>query len=257
MRKPLLIAATLSLITTAVLADMYQDARNAQLPEARNNLDLGTVKSEGGTPPNADASTNFYGYTNVPGDNVNYNYGKIQFQVLTDPDATEWAIEQPGKQNQGATRICQTATGTTAGCNYISRGKNSRHFFGNGAGGVAEFSFRDTGYVPPAGPEIGYSRGWVKLVARDDATAQISAEGTNNVDLELRPKGSDTAVHVGLTNSDVPASGSGRLTFIASNTSTQASQITSEGHGVRVVGQRITTHRAHGGSTVLILSLIH
>jgi len=251
MKKRILIAAVLSLATTAVLADMYQDAKNAELPAARQNLELGTVKSEGAAPPNAAASTKFYGYTNVPGDNINYSYDKIQFQVQTDPDATDWAIEQAGKTGAGATRVCQTSVGTTADCNYISRGWASRHFFGNGAGGVAEFSFRNTGYVPPAGPETGYSRAWVKLVARDDATAQISAAGTANVGLELRPKGVGT-VNVGLKDNDAPVSGTGQLTFIASNTTAQPSQIKSDGHGVRIVGERITTHRAHGAYTVPI-----
>ena len=227
-------------------------ASSQQVPDPISRSELGTIRSEGGTAPNADASTRFYGYASPSSTaaNTTYNYGKIQFEVKTDPDATDWAIEQAGKAGQGATRVCQTSVGTTADCNYVSRGWASRHIFGNGAGGVAEFAFRDTGLPIEGDPDIGYSRGWPKLVGRNDATAEITAGGTTNVNLELRPKGTNTAVHVGLPGSDTPVSGSGRLTFVASSTSTQPSRIESADHGVRIIGQRISTHKAHGNSPV-------
>jgi hypothetical protein len=239
MKQRILIAAGLLLVSSAVLADMFQDAGNAKLPDARQNLELGTTRSEGSNLPNADAVTRFYTYSNAPGDLVNYGT-KVQFQVNSEPDAADYAVEQAGKsdgdgQGQGATRLCTTILGSTANCNYMSLGKNSIHLFGNGAGRLLEI-----GSVAAAPVNA-----WPKLLPGDDATARlwVMTGATVNASLELKPKGAGS-VNIASTTGGPP------LSLIGSPGGAQPAVISSPAAGVQINGHRAVTHTNLGAYTV-------
>lgn len=214
-------------------ADMYQDAKNAKLPEARQNLELGTVRSEGGTPPNADAVTRFYTYAPT-GEGIG---AKVQFQINSEPNATDYAIEQAGNAGNGATRVCTTTLGTVADCNYASVGVTGRHLFGNGAGVLGEFGFESTGSGSV------HANGWAKFVATNAAIARLEADGTTDVSLELQAKGTGT-VSV--------ASPAGLGSFVVTTPSgTGSSVLSSTANGVQIAGVRHVSQTIAGGTNAV------
>jgi hypothetical protein len=162
---------------------MSNDAANAKLPDARNNLELGTVKSEGGTPPNPDNTTRFYTYGGAGGTTI---YGK-QFEIGSRPNANEYAIEYAGLSapggvgvGQGATRLCWAPySNNQVNCNYVAFGRLGQHRFANGAGFQAEMLTQGVGSVT----------GWPQFIASDDAIARIWAGGSADSGLELRANG--------------------------------------------------------------------
>lgn len=206
--RRLVIAAILSLTATAVLADMYQDAGNAKLPDARNNLELGTVKSEGGDPPNA--ITRFYTWDGT----------HPQFQINSQPNAAEWGVEQAGWAGQGATRLCYSETSTVVNCNFAALGATATHRFGNGAGTLAQIGFSGTGP----------SNAYLTLLGGDDTVARLNADSGNfpDIDLEISTKGASATVFKSGTGGGAPlakivSSGGGAVnsyyTLVGGNTS--------------------------------------
>jgi len=165
---------------------MSEDAANAALPQARNNLELGTVRSEGTDPPNADAVTRFYTYGQAGSAPPDYG-GFIQFEIASHPGGNERAIEQAGLPppggvgiGQGPTRICWTDWGTVAvNCNFVAKNSGGKHRFANGAGFLTEIGYQG----------VGATNGWPLLLATDTAIARITAGGATDTALELRAKG--------------------------------------------------------------------
>jgi hypothetical protein len=155
---------------------MYQDAKNAELPAARNNLELGTVKSEGGDPP--DTLTSFYTWGGT----------RPQFQVLNNPQlAAEWVAVQAGVTGGGATHLC-TGYSPNVQCNYVGLGTGG-HLFGNGFGSLLNLQRQGTGSI----------KSYFTLWGSGDATARIDATASayTDVDLQAKAKG---AGHVVLRN---------------------------------------------------------
>ena len=235
MKRRLLIAAALSVVTTTVLADMYQDASNAKLPEAKQNLELGTVRSEGGTQPTDDAVTRFYSYGQPT--------PKVMLEIAANPFAIEHVVEQAGLGapggvgvGQGATRLCTAPfSNNQVNCNYVAFGAQGEHRFANGAGFMAEMDFIGTAS----------SNAWPNLVSSDDDVARLFAEGTHtDTALELRAKGAGL-VSVG-TNA-----GTGPLLSFFVPGGTTASKIRSPGQGVNIEGFRFWTHIAAGSYSIL------
>lgn len=231
--------AVLLASTTVVLADMYQDGSNAKLPEARNNLELGTVKSEGGTPPNKDNVTRFYTYGGVGGTELLDK----QFEVGSRPNANEYAIEYAGLSapggvgvGQGATRVCTAPfSNNRVDCNYVAFGRLGEHRFANGAGFMAELSTVGTAS----------SNAWPNLVSSDDDVARLFAAGTHvDAGLELRAKGAGL-VSIGENG------GSGALLSFFIPGGTTPSKIRSPGYGVNIEGHRFWTHIAAGSYSVV------
>jgi len=240
MRRLLPIAAVLSLSATTVLplpaqGDMYQDAKNAKLPEARQNLELGTVKSEGGTSPNADAVTRFYSYGEPT--------PKVQYEIASAPFGNEHVLEQAGLSapggvgvGQGATRVCTAPfSNNRVDCNYVAFGRLGEHRFANGAGFMAELSTVGTAS----------SNAWPNLVSSDDDMARLFAAGTHvDAGLELRAKGAGL-VSIGENG------GSGALLSFFIPGGTTPSKIRSPGYGVNIEGHRFWTHIAAGSYSVV------
>ena len=166
MRKRILVAAGLLLVSSAVLADMYQDAKNAELPAARQNLELGTVKSEGG---GTGVVTSFYD-----------DYGTLQHRIASNPEANQYAIEQAGVSPNGVTRNC-APTAVDTNCNYVAGGPNGQHLFASGAGTLAQLLYSG------AGAPVVY---WLRFIA-SDTRAKLQSWSTQaaDADLEIAAKG--------------------------------------------------------------------
>ena len=179
--------------------DMYQDAGNAKLPEARQNLQIDTVKSEGG------AITRFYTW-----DQVN-----PQFEVRSEPEAAERGVEQAGKATFGATRLCYSDTSLAVNCNYVALGQAGKHVFGNGAGKMLEL--RTVGSGPPNAYPV--------LTAADDSSVRLEAESPGWPDIQLQLKAKGTSP-IALVN------GSGYMTLTPGTPA-----VIGAPNGVRLVGQ--------------------
>jgi hypothetical protein len=220
MKKRILIAAILSLVTTAVLGDMYQDAKNAELPAARNNLELGTVKSEGGDPP--DAITRFY----------TWDQHHPQFQINAQPDGNEYTVEQAGQTGSGSTRLCYSPSSADVDCNYAANGLGS-HVFGNGAG--TQLKLSHSGSAPV--------NGYIHVYSGGDAQASIFAESpvVYGVGLYLRAQG-DAGITLSngignLASFNSPGSPQNFFSF-QTGTTGQPAVITTNAVSVQINGQR-------------------
>lgn len=166
---------------------MAKDAANATLPAARQNLELGTVRSEGTDPPNADAVTRFYTYGQAGSTPLDYS-GNVQFEIASHPGGNEHVIMQAGLPppggvgiGQGASHICWSPFGTVAvNCNFVAKNSGGKHRFGNGAGFLTEIAYQG----------LGSTNAWPLLIGADDNIARLKSEGTSaDAGLELRAKG--------------------------------------------------------------------
>lgn len=172
-----------------VPSPMNNDAVNAKLPTARENLQLGTVQSEGGAPPaEANLITRFYTFDSFTGKS------KL-FEIPSRPGANEYAIEQAGLAGvtggvgQGATRVCYAPySNDEVDCNYIAYGSRGVHRFGNGAGMLAEMAYEMSG--PPTTQAA--PLGWLRFVATNNDIAKLEAYGASwntDIGLDLMAKG--------------------------------------------------------------------